>query len=80
MVAKIVPSNTAFKKVYNQLTDLANDTGFVAGTVLCRVINGHDVSFTRNKTTFLRFESPSFSGKKMSLYETADFISQNSKV
>lgn len=75
--AATMPKETKFETTYKALTDLADDTGKEVGTVLCRVINGVDVSFTRTKSsTFIKFgvimpDAPT----TMSLYEAAEYIS-----
>lgn len=62
-----------FDIAYTALSDLANDTPTTPSSVTCRIICGVDVSFTRGRTSFLRFESPTWN-KSKSLYDAAEFI------
>lgn len=64
-----------YELAYTALGDLADETPQTFGAVLCRVVLGVDVSFTRGRSTFLRFGVVSPAGiQVLSLHDAATHI------
>lgn len=67
---------TKFDSAYAALTQLANDTSKEVGSVLCRVVLGVDVSFTRTKSSYLSFGvvTQHEGLQQLNLYNAATYI------